>query len=103
MCPLSTVQYTCVDNIDILWREFDSPNWPSAYNSMVSIINDTGTAGAFTTVLTDISGTMLTLTATIDSVSLTDDGRNISCAGRSGLVFQLVQVKGNYINVVPIK
>ena len=63
-----------------------------------SRINDTGMAGAFTTVLTDISGSILTSTATIDSVSLGDNGRNISCFDINGATYKLVQVEGNVYN-----
>ena len=55
-------------------------------------------AGAFTTVLTDISGSILTSTATIDSVSLGDNGRNISCFDINGATYKLVQVEGNVYN-----
>ena len=97
MCPLSTVQFTCIadDNV-LMWREFDSDS-PITYTTFGSkVINDTGMAGVFRTVLTSISGTTLISTATIDSVSLQkDNGRNISCADISGTVFwQLVKVEG---------
>ena len=91
MCPLSTVQYTCVAQNQLQWRESNSP---ITYTSTISAINDTGMAGEFNTVLTNKSGNTLTSTATIDSVSLTDDGRSISCTDPSGSVFQLVQVEG---------
>ena len=74
VCPLSTVQYTCVTQNELLWT---TPA-PAGYNT-ANQINSIRIAGVFTTVLTDISGTTLTSTATIDSVNLTDDGRNITC------------------------
>ena len=65
-------------------------------------------AGVFNTVLTDISGNTLTSTATIDSVSLGDDGRNITCRDISGALtcsqqVRMIQVTGaimhwHYVN-----
>ena len=81
MCPLSTVQYTCVADSELQWRESGS----------ASVVNDTAMTGVFNTVLTDISGNTLTSTATIDSVSLGDDGRNISCRDDTGSANQQVR------------
>ena len=61
-------------------------------------INDTAMAGVFNTVLTDIDNITLTSTATIDSVSLGDDGRSITCREISGIVVSeevgIIQVEG---------
>ena len=47
------------------------------------------------TVLTDVSGITLTSTATIDSVSLGDARRTLSCTGTDNeAVSELVQVQG---------
>ena len=66
-------------------------------------INDTAMTGMFWTVLTDISGNILTSTVTIDSVSLGDDGRSITCRDVSNSVIseqtRTVQVEGNCLNV----
>ena len=96
MCPLSTVQYTCMAQTRMSWRELGSDK-TATYTALppASQINDTSMAGVFRTVLTDISGTILTSTATIDSVNLTDDGRNISCFDINGATNKLVQVEGN--------
>ena len=94
VCPLSTVQYTCVAENVLVWREIDSTT-AKTYTTFGSMVNETGMTGVFNTVLTDISGNTLTSTATIDSVSLTDDGRNISCANSSDMSWQVVQVQGN--------
>ena len=55
-------------------------------------------AGVFNTVLTDIDNITLTSTATIDSVSLGDDGRSITCREISGIVVSeevgIIQVQG---------
>ena len=95
MCLLSTVQYTCVAQTRMSWRESGSSVTTTYALHPASRINDTGKAGAFTTVLTDISGSILTSTATIDSVNLTDNGRNISCFDINGATNELVQVEGN--------
>ena len=56
--------------------------------------------GVFNTVLTDISGNTLTSTATIDNVSLGDDGRSIKCHEIFNSVISkqtcTVQVEGAY-------
>ena len=60
-------------------------------------------AGVFNTVLTDISGNTLTSTATIDSVSLGDDGRSITCREISNSVRQTCTVQlveGNCLKCV---
>ena len=74
MCPLSTVQYTCVADSELQWRTAMLVGYTTANQ-----VNDTAMTGVFNTVLTDISGNTLTSTATIDSVSLGDDGRSITC------------------------
>ena len=95
MCPNSTIQYTCVTDTRMEWRELGSPD-PALYALIISHINDTEMAGVFTTVLTDISGITLTSTATIDSVSLEDNGRNISCYNYYADARSLmVRVEGN--------
>ena len=57
MCPLSTVQYTCVADLDMTWRESGS-DVTATYTTLqpASVVNDTVTTGVFNTVLTDISG-----------------------------------------------
>ena len=92
MCPLSTVQYTCVTVNELQWRTAMLAGYTTANQ-----VNDTAMAGVFNTVLTDISGNTLTSTATIDSVSLGDDGRNITCREVSNSVIsktRTVQVEG---------
>ena len=98
VCPLGTVQYTCVADTRMLWRELGS-SATSIYSALppANQVDDTGMAGVFNTVLTNINGTLLTSTATIDSVNLTDDGRNITCVGSDDVAnFKLVQVEGHY-------
>ena len=60
--------------------------------------------GVSNSVLTDISGNTLTSTATIDSVSLGDDGRNITCCEIFNSVIseqtRTVQVEGNCLKCV---
>ena len=98
VCPNSTVQFTCVNEIDMRWQEFGS-HAVMLYSISIkptSEVNETGTAGEFATNLTDISGKTLTSTATIDNVSLGDNGRKILCYGdyydpRS----LMVQLEGN--------
>ena len=103
VCPLSTVQYTCEGQSRMSWRESGS-SVTATYSAVppTNQINDTGRAGVFHTVLTDISGTTLTSTATIDSVNLTDDGRNISCLDINGAASEFVKVEGetNLIELV---
>ena len=67
VCPLSTVQYTCVAVLDMRWEESGSAV-TATYTTVqpASEVNDTAMAGVFRTVLTDISGNTLTSTATID-------------------------------------
>ena len=93
MCPLSTVQYTCVAQNQLSWV---TPA-PATYNT-ASQINAMIIAGVFTTVLTNKNGNTLTSTATIDSVNLTDDGRSITCREISnGTITELtrtIQVEG---------
>ena len=57
VCPLSTVQYTCVAQNELEWRESDSVD-TAMYASAVSRVNDTAMSGSFRTVLTDINGDM---------------------------------------------
>ena len=98
VCPLSTVQYTCVAQTRMSWRESGS-SATATYSAVppISQVNDTSKAGVFHTVLTDISSSMLTSTATIDSVNLTDDGRNISCLDINSAASDLVKVEGEPI------
>ena len=94
MCPLSTVQYTCVADSELQWITAAVAGYTTA-----SQINDTDMTGVFNTVLTDIDNITLTSTATIDSVSLGDDGRSITCREISNSVVsektRAVQVEGN--------
>ena len=95
VCPNSTVEFTCVGEMELQWRDVDKPGTVT-YNN-VSSVNQTGTTGVFRTVLTDISGNTLTSTATIDSVSLNDDGEIVTCRDSSGAMNQsqvLVQLEG---------
>ena len=95
MCPLSTVQYTCVADSELQWRTAVIVGYTTANQ-----INDEAMAGVFNTVLTDIDNITLTSTATIDSVSLGDDGRSITCREISNSVTseqtRTVQVEGAY-------
>ena len=94
VCPLSTVQYTCTGDNELSWRELDT----SVTYQLSSAVNQTAMAGVFNTVLTDISGNTLTSTATIDSVSLGDDGIRITCRDISGALSQqvrMIQVTGS--------
>ena len=94
MCPGSPINYTCVTDTHMKWRELGSSD-TATYVFNLSHIDDTEMAGVFTTVLTDISGITLTSTATIDSVSLEDARKNISCTGADNeTVSELVQVQG---------
>ena len=94
VCPNSTIQYTCVTDTHMEWWEPGSPD-TAIYEFNLSHIDDTEMAGAFTTVLTDISGDTFTSTATIYNVSLGDARRNISCTGADNeTVSELVQVQG---------
>ena len=70
------------------------------YNNVSSVVNQTSTTGVFRTVLTDINGSTLTSTATINNVSLNDNGQEIMCRDSSGVTTQrhiLVRLKGSYI------
>ena len=85
VCPDNTVEFTCVAEIELQWQDL-STSQPVPFSSTInSQINQTLMTGVFRTVLIDISGNTLTSTATIDSVSLNDDGRNISCRDSTGL------------------
>ena len=95
VCPLSTVQYTCVDDTTMTWRE--SGSFVTATYSIlppVSKVNDTAMAGSFRTLLTDISGDTLTSTATIDRVSLGNNGTNISCHSITSAANKMLRVQG---------
>ena len=92
------MQYTCVADSELQWRTAVVSGY-----STVNQINDTAMTGVFNTILTDISGNTLTSTATIDSVSLGDDERSITCREISNNVISeqthTVQVEGVYIIV----
>ena len=81
-----------MDNASILWREEGSSEI-ALYTTSFKV-NATSWAGRFWTVLTNIDGTKLTSTATIDRVSLDDDGINITCRGVNAEAWQLLQVEG---------
>ena len=93
VCPLSTVQYTCVADSELQWITAGIAGYTTA-----SQINDTDMAGVFNTILTEIDNITLTSTATIDSVSLGDDGSSITCREISNSVIServgTVQVEG---------
>ena len=95
VCPLSTVQYTCVDDTILTWIESGS-SVTATYSILppASKVNDTAMAGSFRTVLTDISGNTLISTATIDSVNLGDDGTNISCHSITSAANKMIRVQG---------
>ena len=46
VCPGSTIQYTCVTDARMEWRELGSPD-PAMYALSISHINDTEMAGVF--------------------------------------------------------
>ena len=95
VCPLSTVQYTCAGDNELSWRALDTPD--SVTYGLTSAVNHTAMTGVFNTVLTDISGNTLTSTATIDNVSLGDNGKGITCRDISGALGQrvrMIQVTG---------
>ena len=96
VCPHSTVEFTCVAETELQWRDIDTP-MTVAFDTSTSSVNQTDTTGVFRAVLTNISGSTLTSTATIDSVQLKDNGRRITCRDITGPVNQhvgTVQVKG---------
>ena len=98
MCLNSTVEFTCIGETELQFRDVDETVGVT-YDTVSSVVNQTSTTGVFRTVLTDISGSTLTSTATIDSVSLSDDRRNITCRDSSGVTNQrhiLVRLKGTY-------
>ena len=75
------------------------------FDTSTSSVNQADTTGVFRTVLTNISGNILTSTATIDSVQVEDDGKRIACRDITGLVNQqvgTVQVKGISIQIEKI-
>ena len=85
VCPLGTVQYTCVARSILGWRDLNSATG-IVYIELGSKVNDHGIAGVFMTVLTSIRGTTLVSTATIDSVSLQENDVRLSCSDMSGSV-----------------
>ena len=95
VCPNSTVQYTCVADTIMTWRETGS-SVTSTYTilSPASRVNVTAMSGSFQTILTDINGDTLTSTATIDRVRIADNGRNISCHGITSAASKLLRVQG---------
>ena len=98
VCPHSPVEFTCVGELELQWRDVDT-SMTVTYNN-VSSVNQTSTTGVFRTVLTDISGNKLTSTATIDCVSPNNNGEEITCRDSSGVTTQrhiLVLLKGLYI------
>ena len=99
VCPLSTVQYTCVADTTLIWREAGS-NETATYTILppTSNVNDTAMAGSFQAILTYRNGDTLTSTATIDSVSLTENGINISCQGITSAASKLIRVQGTSIH-----
>ena len=105
VCPSNTVEFTCVAEIELQWQDL-SASQPVLYSSTNSQINQTLMTGVFRTVLTDISGNTLTSTATIDSVSLNNDGRNISCrdsTGLSGRQIGMIKLEGQLSeNIIPL-
>ena len=101
VCPNNTVEFTCVAEIELQWQDLNTSQ-PVLYSSTNSQINPELMTGVFRTVLTDISGSTLTSTATIDSVSLSDDGRNISCRDSTGLSSRqiaTINLEGQYCEV----
>ena len=101
MCPNNTVEFTCVAEIELQWQDL-STSQPVLYSSTNSQINQKETTGVFKTVLTNISGNILTSTATIDSVSLSDDGRRVECrdsTGLSGRQIATIKLEGQYCKV----
>ena len=93
VCPLDAVQYTCVNDITLTWRESGSL-MVGGYTIHGSRVNDTNRAGNFTTRLTDITGNTLTSIATLDNVSVEDDGRSITCAGDGTEASKQIQLEG---------
>ena len=96
MCPHSTVEFTCVGETELQWRDMDTP-MTVTFDTSTSSVNQADTTGVFRTVLTDISGNTLTSTATIDCVQLEHNGKRIACRDITGLANQhvgTVQVKG---------
>ena len=101
MCPNNTVEFTCVAEIELQWQDL-STSQPVLYSITNSQINLTQMTGMFRTVLTDISGNTLTSTATIDSVSLSNDEINISCRDSTGLSSRqiaTIKLEGQYCKV----
>ena len=99
VCPHSAVEFTCVGKLELQWRDVDT-SMTVTYNNVSSVVNQTSTTGVFRTVLTNISGSTLTSTATIDCVSPNNNGEEITCRDSSGVKTQrhiLVRLKGLYI------
>ena len=99
VCPNSIVEFTCMTEIELQWRDLGTPSAKPVLIETSSQVDQTDTTGMFRTVLTDISGNTLTSTATIDSVTLSDDGRNISCRDYTGLSSRLIatiKLEGQY-------
>ena len=103
VCLHSTVEFTCIAEDELRWREVGTPSVHLVTYMTSTGINQTGTTGVFRTVLTDISGNTLTSTAAIDSVSLSDDGRTVECRQTASSVItdleNTIQVEGNYFVV----
>ena len=106
VCPLSTVQFTCKAQGPINWTlDFDLfatvlsvRQWPHSIftiyaSSPVNRANDNG--NRMVEVFTTISGDTLTSTATIDRVSLEDNGKRISCGSFSHNQSVVVRIEGN--------
>ena len=91
MCPHSKVEFTCVSQQELTWLDLNaSTAQPAFYGTSQTLMT-----GVFRTVLTEISDNTLTSTATIDSVSLNDDGVRISCRDNTGQRIASVHMEGN--------
>ena len=55
VCPNSTVEFTCVGEAELQWRDVDQSG-AVTYDTVTSVVNQTDTTGVFITVLIDISG-----------------------------------------------
>ena len=99
VCPLDTLKYTCVEDGELNWKV---NGLVKATYIVGSMINDTNTPEIFTFLLINITGNTLTSTATIEKVSLEDDGTNISCVGNDPSTGALkhVQVEGITISYI---
>ena len=107
VCPLSTVQFTCKAKGPINWTlDFDlfatvrsvRRQWPhlifvpGTIYAPANRVNDNG--NRMVEVFTTISGDTLTSTATIDSVSLEDNGKRISCGSFHHNQSVVVRIEG---------